>query len=212
MIDERVEYLYKKSGIDTLCISTGECNSLENIFETNNINEWKEHEEYFSSNYIHSFIISIPGLKTLILKNGLEKKINVPIFHHSFIILPYDNSTFRICDSWEGIHFMNCREKILTSNQIVNYINEIFNGSITNEDFNYMFNDDYNTNWENDIKRIEEMGEYSTNFSADKLLDGVRKMEQYENIKKKLVIKVFDFSKPKQNIGGKKYKIKNKKK
>lgn len=74
MTDQRVEYLYEKSGIDTLCISTGECNSLENVFETSDINEWKEHEEYFSTNYIHSFYITIPALKTLTLKNGSKKK------------------------------------------------------------------------------------------------------------------------------------------
>ena len=218
MTDERIKYLYEKSGIDTLCISTGECNLLENVFQTNNINEWKDHEEYFSSNYIHSFFITIPAFKTLVLKNGLEKKINFNIFHHAFILLPVDNNAFKICDSWEGIHFMNCRNKILTSNQIVNNINKIFDGTISNNDFDYMFNDDDNTNWENDIKRIEEMGEDSTSFSADELLNDARKMETYQIINKKITIKIFDFSKLQQNVGGKnknkskKYKLKNKSK
>lgn len=212
MTDERINYLYEKSGIDTLCISTSECNSLENVFQTNNINEWKNHEEYFSSNYIHSFFISIPALQTLSLKNGTEKKIKLNIFHHAFIILPFENDTFKICDSWEGIHFMNCREKILTSDQIVNYINGIFDGNITNEDFDYMFNNDNNDNWKDDIEKMEEMGEVSNDFSADELLKNVRKMEKYQILKKNIIIKIFDFSKLKQNVGGKKYKTKNKNK
>ena len=165
--DKRVKYLYEKNGMDTLCISTSECNLLDNVFQTNNINQWKEHEEYFSSNYIHSFFISIPAIKILTLKNGLEKKINMNIFHHAFIVLPFENDMFKICDSWEGIHFMNCREKILTSEQIVNYINSIFDGNISNENFNYMFNDDNNNNWQDDIQKIEDMGDYFTNFSPD---------------------------------------------
>jgi hypothetical protein len=106
---------------------------------------------------------------------------------------------------------MNCREKILTSDQIVNYVNGIFDGNITNEDFDYMFNNDNNDNWKDDMEKMEEMGEVSNDFSADELLKNVRKMEKYQILKKNLIIKVFDFSEPKQNVGGKKYKMKNKK-
>lgn len=85
--------------------------------------------------------------------------------------MPLGDDKFILCDSWEGIHFMNCRKtKILSKNQIIQNITKIMDGTITNEEFDNMFNNDDNTNWLEDRQKLEEEGQEANIFSADLIL------------------------------------------
>mgnify|MGYP005988300333 CR=1 FL=1 len=217
-MDTRINYLYDKSKNNTLCIDTANCSKSENVnlkHKITNLTEWDNLEDTFTSNYIHSFLITIKSELKLKLANGTERIIKINIFHHSFVLLPLGDDKFILCDSWEGIHFMNCRKtKILSKNQIIQNITKIMDGTITNEEFDNMFNNDDNTNWLEDRQKLEEEGQEANIFSADLILKGIRNHDEYNNRNNYLTIKVYELTQHggKKNKKIKKYKIKKTKK
>ena len=112
-MDTRIDYLYNKSKENTLCIETADCNNANNLNfkqKVSNLIDWNELEDTFTSNYIHTFLITVKADLKLKQTDGTDHVIRINIFNHSFVLLPLGNDTFTLCDSWEGIHFMNCRK------------------------------------------------------------------------------------------------------
>ena len=214
--DTRINYLYDKSTNNTLCIDTANCSKSENLKLINRITDLTEWDklETFTTNYIHSFRITITADSKFKLANGTEHtRKKVKLFHHAFVLLPLGDDKFILCDSWEGIHFMNCRKtKILFKDQIIQNITKIIDGTITDEEFNHMFNNDNNTNWSEDIQKLKDEGEYADIFSADSMLKSIQ--EEYDNRKNSLTIEVYELTQNggKKNKNIKNYKIKKTKK
>lgn len=128
--------------------------------------------------------------------------------------MPLGDDKFILCDSWERIHFMNCRKtKILSKKQIIQNITNIIDGTIPDEEFNHMFNDDNNTNWPEDIQKLKVEGEDADIFSVDSMLKSIRNPEYY-NRKNSLTIEVYELTQNggKKNKNIKNYKIKKTKK
>ena len=205
--DTRIKYLYDKSTNNTLCIDTANCSKSENlklIHQITDLTEWGKLENTFTTNYIHSFRITITADFKFKLANGTERmRKNAKLFNHAFVLLPLGDDKFILCDSWERIHFMNCRKtKILSKKQIIQNITNIIDGTIPDEEFNHMFNDDNNTNWPEDIQKLKVEGEDADIFSVDSMLKSIRNPEYY-NRKNSLTIEVYELT---QN-GGKKIKI-----
>lgn len=214
--DTRINYLYDKSTNNTLCIDTANCSKSENlklIDRKTDLTEWDKLENTFTTNYIHSFRITITSDFKFKLANGTDRIRKAKLFNHAFVLLPLGDDKFILCDSWEGIHFMNCRKtKILFKDQIIENITKIIDGTITDEEFNHMFNNDNNTNWSEDIQKLKDEGEYADIFSADSMLKSIQ--EEYDNRKNSLTIEVYELTQNggKKNKNIKNYKIKKTKK
>lgn len=74
--DTRIKYLYDKSTNNTLCIDTANCSKSENlklIHQITDLTEWGKLENTFTTNYIHSFRITITADFKFKLANGTER-------------------------------------------------------------------------------------------------------------------------------------------
>jgi len=195
MEDKRISFLMDKSGDNTLCVDTADCrdsNDYTLVYSTPDLNAWREHTEVFTSDHIHTITITLSSYKEITLPNGKPYRMKIRPFHHSFVLLPLDNYSFALCDSWEGVHYMNCRRIALTKDGIIQRIESILDGSITNEDFNELFDD--GNNWVDEIQRLQKNGIDTQTFSADSILQSLRNLDDFT---KKVTINVY-----RDSVGG----------
>jgi hypothetical protein len=189
----------EQSGENTLCVDTADCRDSDDytlVYSTSDLNAWREQTTMFAKDHIHTITITASSYTNIALPNGKPYRMKTHPFHHSFVLLPNTDS-FVICDSWEGVHTMNCRPIALNKDDIIRCIHGILDGTITDDEFNAMFNDGHN--WSDDIARLRESGLYTNNFSAQFMLHDIRAVGEST---KKVTIHVYTEKPTSDGMGG----------
>jgi head-tail adaptor len=186
---------------ETLCLNTAQVNK-EIIGEVkNNINDiqscfatiQKWGEEWNNvENVIHTVTISIKGKKDVQV-GGKIITLSGHFFTHSMNLIPYKGN-FILCDSWENMHYMNCRRtRTFSYTDIYNFLSTILRstetGEIDDKDIiNNFLNDDTYSNWENDYLRIIEEGEIAIRYDKDT----ITRMPDMYNLIPKLTFSTYE--------------------
>ena len=164
---------------DTLCLITSkpeltkfyEISSKSNIDDCiNTFQEWREEFRNTKKTYLFRIEIRIKG-KYMV---G-SKELKGNFFTHSFNLINIPstgNIKFRYCDSWQGIHFINCRDKLFSISKIILYIVMILETAETKQ-FNdldlldYFLNDDDGNNWSDDYEKVLQSGEVAEKYTKE---------------------------------------------
>ncbi len=186
---------------DTLCLNTSklkfkvtelvknEENSLEQCFQI--FSNWKEN---IFIDELYSFEIRILGDFPIAGSRPIK---NASLFSHAFNLIPVqkgDKVKFKFCDSWENIHFMNCRKKLFSPKKVFKFIEEMLNifkkERIDEIDlFDTFLNDDDKTDWEEDYQKILKTGEEVEIYTKETITSLPKNME---NLKIKFSIITYE--------------------
>lgn len=198
-INKLVSFIENRCANNTLCLETcNYSNCFEKIYEDTNqdktfeqcievINNWKNKSELFENINIHSIII-----KYTAKQNIMNKVRKVYPFTHGFNLININNNEFLFCDSWEAIHFMNCRTKIYNYEEVYNLLVDILtpNPYRDIENIDNFFNDERKTNWNEEINRLKSIGEWTQNYNSTNIINTLLSSE-YFDIEKEIKIEVY---------------------
>jgi hypothetical protein len=196
-INKLVSFIQNRCDNNTLCLETcNYSNCFENIYEDSNeiknyeqcirvINDWRNKSELFENINIHSIVI-----KYTAKQNIMNKVRKVYPFTHGFNLININNNEFLFCDSWEAIHFMNCRTKTYNYEELYNLLVDILTPNNNIENIDNFFNDENKSNWNEEINRLKSIGEWTQNYDSTKILNTILSGE-YFDIEKQIKIEVY---------------------
>ena len=174
-IDDLIEYIENRCQDNTLCLDTcnySQCfekvydrsdkNLLENCIHV--INDWKS-TDFFKKGYVHSIVLRVSGKNHRIL------------FNHGFTLISLTKNKFIICDSWESIHKKRCRSRLVSLDDIENVLLDILTPTNNIKLFDNIFNDDMKNNWIVEINELKDKGEYTQEFSSEKIMSILNKAD-----------------------------------
>jgi len=196
-INKLIEFVQNRCSDNTLCLDT--CNydkCFEKIYEDSNkikdydgcmkvVNNWRTNSALFEGNNIHSIVIQYTAKE-----NIMNKMRSVRPFTHGFNLININNDEFLFCDSWEGIHFMKCRTKIYNYEELYNLLLDILTPNNTIDSIDNFFNDDNKSNWDEDINKLNQLGEWSDTYSSEYILEKLSSNNLFD-IKKHIKIEVY---------------------
>ena len=154
---------------------------------------------YFDKGYIQSIRLRI---------SDKVDKITLGLLCHGFVLINLgkmedeDEYKFMLCDSWQGVHLMKCKETKFTLDFIYNAIYNIIHSKIDEKTFNDLFNDASNEDWKAETEFLKNQGDWVQEFSSKDML-GYKNKEDKTNFTYTLEIVVYDATK----TGGNKIKF-----
>jgi hypothetical protein len=179
MTSEIISYIENRCN-ETLCLTSAELDkevldevktvTLSSAFVL--IEDWNKKWKG-NRDVIHMFKLSIRGKKDI---NVGGRTITLPghYFTHAFNLIEDRNNTFIFCDSWEHMHYMNCRKRRFTYTELYEFLSTILrsieSGEIENKDIVDTFlNDDKATNWDTHYFDIVSQGYDAVRYSKDNI-------------------------------------------
>lgn len=196
-INKLVSFIQNRCDNNTLCLETcNYTNCFEKIYEDSNdiknydecirvINNWRTNTKLFEDTNIHSIVI-----KYTAKQNIMNKVRKVYPFIHGFNLININNNEFLFCDSWEAIHFMKCRTKIYNYEEFYNMLVDILTPNNNIENIDNFFNDESKSNWNEEINKLKNIGEWTQPYNSRNILNTLLSNE-YFDIEKQIIIEVF---------------------
>lgn len=175
MADHLADLEATESCEGTLCIDTAQAmvKSLTHLETFSDVNKWsRSFPSTDNSITLNHFIVSIDGKAHAPdhlsdqMKKYLEGK-STNVLRHAFVIVHGHNGTWHLCDSWEAIHPIKCRQRSLKD--LVTAIKMMENKAKTgtyddSEHLLNFFDNDDQSRWVEAIAKLDAEGEYTQEY------------------------------------------------